>query len=131
MRVLLDDCVPQALRRPIPYHDVVTAAYARLSGYKNGALLKAADDAGFGVLVTGDKTLQYEQNLTGRMLALVSLSANGWRTIQPHAAKIARAVDQAKPGSFTRVECGVFVRRRKTADRSAGGICSIPDQSNL
>ena len=89
---------PRALRRHIPYHDVVTAAYARLSGYKNGALLKAAADTGFDVLVTGDKTLQYEQNLTGRTLALVSLSANGWRTIRPHVAKIAAAVDQAKPG---------------------------------
>jgi len=90
----------------------VTAAYAGFAGLKNGELLKAAADAGFDVLVTGDKTLQYEQNLSGGKIALVSLSANGWRIIEPHVAKILAAVDDAVPGSFVRVECGAFSRRR-------------------
>ncbi len=64
------------------------------------------------MLVTGDKTLQFEQNLKGRRIALVSLSVNSWRIIQPHVAKIAAAVDAAAPGSFTQVSCGTFIRRR-------------------
>jgi len=40
------------------HHETITAAYAGLAGYPNGALLKAAAEAGFDVLVTGDKTLQ-------------------------------------------------------------------------
>lgn len=71
--MLLDECVPQALRRHIAYHEVVAAAYAGLSGFKNGALLKAVGEAEFDVLVTGDRTLQYEQNLSGRTLSVVPI----------------------------------------------------------
>ena len=58
-RVILDECLPHALRNHLP--DAVTAAYAGLVGYKNGVLLKAAIEAGFDVLVTGDRTLTYDK----------------------------------------------------------------------
>jgi hypothetical protein len=110
-RVLVDENLPHALRRHLLNHDAVTAAYAGLAGYRNGELLKAATDAGFDVLVTGDKTLRFEQNLSDLRLALVCLSSPAWRIIKPHVAKIAAAVDVAAPGSFTRVDVGVFSRR--------------------
>lgn len=100
------------MRGYLANHETVTAAYAGLAGLKNGALLRAAAEAGFDVLVTGDKTLQYEQNLAGLNIAIVLLSANAWLVIKPHVAKIAAAVDSAPRGSFTPVDCGVFVRRR-------------------
>jgi len=80
---------------------------------KNGQLLDAAERAGFDVLVTGDRTLQYEQNLARRKIALVSLSAIDWPVIEQHVGRIAAAVDSATPGSFTRVDCGTFVRPRR------------------
>jgi hypothetical protein len=55
----------------------------------------AAEDAGFDVPVTADKTLQFEQNLAGRKLALVCLSANSWKVIQPRPGPIVLAVDAA------------------------------------
>jgi putative NIF3 family GTP cyclohydrolase 1 type 2 len=51
------------------------------AGLKNGKLLEMAEAAGFDILITGDKTLQYEQNMQGRKIALVSLSAVGWRSL--------------------------------------------------
>jgi len=90
MKVLLDENLPHALRKCLSGHDTVTAAYAGLAGYKNGALLKAAIEAGFEVLVTGDKTLQYEQNLESHRIALVCLSAHAWRIIKHHVARIRR-----------------------------------------
>ena len=107
--MLLDECLPDALRNHVP--DAVTVAYAGLAGYKNGALLKAAIEAGFDVLLTGDKTLEYEQNFSGQNIALVCLSANAWPLIKGHVAKIAAAVDCATPGSLIWLECGVFSRR--------------------
>lgn len=104
--------MPHALRRHLSKHDTITAAYAGLAGLKNGALLKAAIEAGFDVLVTGDKTLRYEQNLAVQEIAIVSLSANAWRIIERHLVTIAAAVDAATPGSFTTVECGLFTRPR-------------------
>jgi len=83
-------------------------------GLKNGELLSAAEVAGFDVFVTGDKTLEYEQNLKDLMIAVVSLSAPHWLPIKDHIGRIANAVDIAVPGSFTRVDCGKFARPKRT-----------------
>ena len=111
-RVLLDEQLPHTLRHHLNHHDTMTAAYAGLAGLKNGKLLEAAVSAGFDVLVTGDKTIQYEQNLAECQLAIVSLSAVEWPLIVSQLGKIIDAVNAAAPGSFARVDCGAFSRRR-------------------
>lgn len=108
--MLLDENVAHDLRPFLSGHETFTASYLGWKGLKNGELLDAAEIAGFEILITGDRTLQYEQNLSGRKLALVSLSAVSWPVIEPHVGKIVAAVDNAVAGSFVRVECGVFSR---------------------
>lgn len=115
MKVILDEDLAHVLRLHLPGHDVFTVAYVGWGGLRNGELLKTAEAGGFEVFVTGDQSMRYEQNLSGRKLAIVMLSAIEWRIIKEHMPKIAAAVDQATPGSLTRVECGVFVRRRRPA----------------
>ncbi len=92
MRVLLDENVAHDLRPFLVNHEAFTVAYMGYSGLKNGRLLGAAEAAGFEVLITGDKTLHYEQNMTERTIALVSLSAVRWPVIEPHVQKIADVV---------------------------------------
>ena len=46
MRILVDECVDQRLRLLFTGHECQTAAYAKLSGLQNGALLTAAEAAG-------------------------------------------------------------------------------------
>jgi hypothetical protein len=75
-------------------------------------LLRIAEDNGFDVLVTGDKRLHREQNMEGRKIAVFSLSAVNWPVIEPYVDIILAAVNAAEPGSFTRVDCGTFSRRR-------------------
>jgi hypothetical protein len=41
----------------------------------NGALLLAAEQAGIDLLLTTDQRIRYQQNLTGRNLAIVVLAA--------------------------------------------------------
>jgi hypothetical protein len=98
LKVLLDANVAHDLRPYLQHHDTFTAAYLGWAGLKNGELLDAAEWSGFDVLVTGDRTLHYEQNLSGRKIALVSLSAVSWPVIEPHVAKITTAVDCATTG---------------------------------
>jgi hypothetical protein len=72
MRVFLDQDAPHGIRRYLKKHsdhEVVTAAHQRWELLKNGALLKAIEDAGFDVLVTADQNLKYQQNLTNRKIA--------------------------------------------------------------
>jgi hypothetical protein len=54
VKVLLDEDLPHKLRMAIPNHEVSTVAYVGWAGLKNGALLRAAEDAGFEVFVTAD-----------------------------------------------------------------------------
>ena len=116
MKVLLDENMPHQLRSYLPSHEVFTAVYAGFGGFKNGELLKAAEDAGYDVLLTGDLSLEYQQNLTGRKIAIVSLSVNSWRIVQNHIPAIAAAIAAANPGSFSRVDCGRYKPSKKPHD---------------
>jgi alkanesulfonate monooxygenase SsuD/methylene tetrahydromethanopterin reductase-like flavin-dependent oxidoreductase (luciferase family) len=69
----------------------------------NGDLIKAAESAGFDVMVTGDQNLVYQQNLTSRRVALVVLLANNWPTVKTNLAGIIDAVERAKLGSYQSV----------------------------
>jgi len=113
VKVLLDECLPQKLRHYIENHEVATVGYMGWSGITNGKLLAAAEDAGFDVLLTGDKGLGYQNNLAGRPIGVVALSAISWNIIRHHLPAMQKAVDDAQPGIVKAVECGVFSRPRK------------------
>ena len=76
-RVLLDESIPEKLRRE--FSDALTVETVRYRGWaglKNGALLRAAETE-FDVLVTVDKGLQHQQNVSVRNLAVIVLDAGG------------------------------------------------------
>jgi hypothetical protein len=105
MKIILDESVPQKLRLLIEGgHTVVTTWYRGWSGLKNGALLNAAEQAGFDLFITADQELSYQQNLTGRKMALVVLSTNNWAFVKAHITGIMVAVEAATPGSYTEVD---------------------------
>jgi DMSO/TMAO reductase YedYZ molybdopterin-dependent catalytic subunit len=110
VRVLLDENLPHRLRHALAGHEVMTVAFRGWSGVKNGELLKLAEADGFDVLLTADGNLTYQQNLSGRSIALVGLTALVWEMILPHLPEIVAAVEAAAPGSFRVVECGRFRR---------------------
>ena len=112
MRVLLDENLNHALRNLLGPHEVVTVIYMGWAGLQNGALLRTAEDNGIDVLLTGDQTLHYEQNLTGRRLAIVALSAIQLPLIKEHLPRIIAAIDNAAHGSFQTVSCGTFRREK-------------------
>jgi hypothetical protein len=122
VKVLLDENIPHDVRPFLAHHETFTVAYMGWGGLKNGKLLDTAETAGFGVLITGDKTLEYEQNLARRSIALVALSAVNWPLIEPNVAQIVEAVDEAKPGTLTRVDCGSFTRRRAKKQEPSGEL---------
>ena len=67
-------------------------------------MLAEAERAGFDVLLTADKNMRYQQNLTGRRIALVVLSTPQWPIVRLHIEKIVAAIDSATPGSYGEVE---------------------------
>jgi hypothetical protein len=109
--VLLDENLPHKLRQHLTDHDVKTVAFVGLDGLKNGELLKAAEDAGFEVFVTADRALPYQQNMTERRIAVVALSGQIWALIKIHVEVISETISRARPGTVTRLDCGVFSRK--------------------
>ncbi len=70
MKALLDENLDLRLRKHLGPHEVFTASFQGSDGLKNGKLLEAAEADDFEVLVTGDKSLFHEQNLTRRLPVL-------------------------------------------------------------
>ena len=112
MKVLLDENLDHALRHLLGPHEVMTVAYMGWASLKNGELLRTAEDNGVDVFLTGDGTLAYEQNLTGRRLAVVTLSAIQLPIIRKHLQEVIDTINNAVPGSFQTVDCGTFSRRK-------------------
>jgi len=102
--ILLDNNVPRGLALALTSHTVTEAREHGWATLKNGDLLTVAEEAGFEVLVTSDKSIRYQQNLMGRKIALVVLSQGRWELVRRKLAEIAASVAAAAPGSYTEVE---------------------------
>jgi hypothetical protein len=116
VKVLLDENLAHRLRRNLGAHEVFTVGYRGWAGLKNGDLLQTAEENGIEVFLTGDRTLQYEQRLKGRNLAIVVLSSVEWYMLKNHLVLIVAAIDSAVPGSFQMVDCGTFSRKKPPGD---------------
>ena len=104
MRILFDHGTPAPLIPFLTGHNVTKAKDAGWDRLVNGELLKAAEEAGFEVLITTDKNMVTQQNLKGRAIAIIVLGNSQWRVVQRHVRKIAFAVNAAIPGSYAEVE---------------------------
>ncbi len=105
MHILFDRNVPVGVRRFLSGHEVRTLVEMNWpQQLENGELLKVAEAAAFDVMVTSDQNIRYQQNLTGRKLALLGLGSNIWPIVRNHGTVIAAKVDAATPGSCDFVE---------------------------
>jgi hypothetical protein len=68
---LFDHSTPAPLRHHLEGHEVKEAVELGWDKLSNGELPAEAEQAGFEVLVTADKNIRYQQNLTGRKIAIV------------------------------------------------------------
>lgn len=105
MRILFDKNDPVGVRRFLAKHEVKTFVEMNWSPQlENGDLLTAAEFAVFDVMVTSDQNIRYQQNLTGRNLALVMLGSNIRPVVRSHGPEISGVVDVATPGSYHFIE---------------------------
>jgi glutamate racemase len=104
VRVLFDQGVPVPLRESLRQHEVSTAYERGWATLKNSELLDTVEREGFEVLVTTDKSLRYQQNLSARRIAIVVLTSTSWPRIQHEITAVVRAVNGASPGSYAEVQ---------------------------
>lgn len=105
MLILFDPGTPRGLARALPGHSVTEAKARGWDRLNNGDLLNVAEEAAFDLLFTTDQRIRYQQNLTGRRIAIVVLSGSTrWSRVRLHLERIAAAVNAATPGSYAEVE---------------------------
>lgn len=104
MRILFDHVTPAGIARFLKGHVVIKAKDQGWDRLTNGDLLARAEQARFDVFVTADKNMRYQQNFTGRKIAVVMLSAPNWPIVKLRLEEIAAAVNAATPGSYAEVE---------------------------
>ena len=104
MRVLFDNGVPRGVASVLKEHAVEEARDRGWDRLTNGDLLRAAEVAGFETLLTTDRNIRHQQNLSKRAIAIVALSKGSWPLIKRKLPEIAVAVAAATPGSYADVE---------------------------
>jgi hypothetical protein len=104
MLILLDHSTPAPLRYALKGHVVVETIERGWERLVNGALLETAETAGFEVFITADKNIRYQQNLTRRKIAIITLGNAQWPVLRRYVDRVVAAVDVAVPGSYAEVE---------------------------
>ncbi len=100
MRILFDQGTPVPLRNHLSNHAIATAYERGWAKWSNGDLLTAAESDGFELFITTDQNLRYQQNFTGRKIAILVLPTTRWPEIQQHVGDIAAAVAAMNVGEF-------------------------------
>ena len=105
MRVLLDECIPRKFKSELIGQECGTVPECGLAGKKNGELLDSAEKQGFDVFITLDRGIQYQQNLAGRVIAVLIIRANSNRLtdLLPHVTECPDQPANLVAGSVTTI----------------------------
>ncbi|HEY1159990.1 MAG TPA: hypothetical protein VGE83_05135 [Terracidiphilus sp.] len=104
MLILFDHSTPAPLRYALKGHVVIEAIERGWDRLANGALLDAAEAAGFELLATADKNMHFQQNLTGRKISIVVLGNAQWPVLRRSVERVVAAVNAVIPGRYKEVE---------------------------
>jgi predicted nuclease of predicted toxin-antitoxin system len=102
MKILLDECLPETLKEKFQGNefDVFTAKEMNWKGKKNGKLLAIMNEHGFDVLITVDKNLPYQQNLSQFQIAVIIIKGrrNTLRALSPLVPQLLNEIQFAQKG---------------------------------
>jgi hypothetical protein len=104
MRLLLDECMPRPLKRELAGHHVKTVQEMGWPGTRNGALLRLATTR-FDALLTVDQGVEYQQDRSGLLIAVVILVAasNDVDDLRPLVPATLEGLAAIQPGQVVRV----------------------------
>ena len=102
MKLLLDECLPRKFKHHLHGHECHTVPEEGWAGKKNGDLLSLAEKSGFEVFLTLDRGVEYEQNLQGREIAVILISARSSRLVDflPRIPVVLDAVHTIRAGQL-------------------------------
>lgn len=105
MRILLDECIDETFRYCFTGHLCQTCRYAGFSGLANGQLLAAAEQAGFGVLITVNQNMPHQHSFGGREISLRILRARTTNLddLADLIPDVLNALEALRPGKVLRI----------------------------
>ena len=103
MKILFDHGTPAPLQRHLQEHSVDRSAEKGWDQLENGELIRKAEEEGYEVIVTTDQSTQYQQNLTGRKIAIAVLLSTAWPRVQHRTEEIRKAIEEVQPGELREV----------------------------
>jgi predicted nuclease of predicted toxin-antitoxin system len=102
MKIILDENLPRALKIYLSAYEVTTVQEQGWAGVKNGELMARIDGV-YDVFVTSDKNLKYQQNLTGRGIAIIELPTNRLKILKTITEKIVAEVESISLGMYVQI----------------------------
>jgi predicted nuclease of predicted toxin-antitoxin system len=106
MKILIDECLPDELKGTLAAmgHECRTVRRAGYGSKKNGELLMLAEGR-WDVLLTSDRNIKYQQNMTGRSVSILVLRAksNRMKDLLPLMQACAEALLSIQPGRVVEV----------------------------
>ncbi len=104
MRVLLDEQLPLDLAAALHGHSVDTVAGRSWAGITNGELLRRMEGE-YDALVTMDRGIEFQQNLTTMSIGVLLVRAPSNRMVHLHplVSAILDALPALKPGQLHRI----------------------------
>lgn len=102
MRIILDECVPNIVKRALPDRNIVTVQEMGWGGIKNGKLLKLISQE-FDVFITSDKNLKHQQNLDGLNISIVVLPSNQVPVVKRLVPTIDEALANVSPPELVEI----------------------------
>jgi predicted nuclease of predicted toxin-antitoxin system len=106
MKILIDECLPAGLKGALTAlgHECQTVRKAGFGSKKNGELLTLAEGR-WDVLLTDDRNIKFQQNMTGRSVSILILRAksNRMQDLLPLMPACSEALLSINPGQVIEV----------------------------
>ncbi len=106
MKLLLDECLPRKMKFLLTGsgHYCETVREAGFGGKENGELLSLAEGK-FDVLITVDKSLKHQQNISNRRIGIlvVRAASNDIDDIRPHLPEMLIGLQSIRPGQILEI----------------------------
>jgi hypothetical protein len=110
-RILLDENLPVQLKKELLGHEVRSVAEMKWSGIDNGVLRRM--EGAFDILITADKNIYAQQNLSGRSLSILVVPTNKRRTLMALAQPIRDAVSTLGSSTYATLRFDGKITPRK------------------
>lgn len=105
MNVLIDHCAPAPVGRFFPEHSVDTAGEMGWATFRNGDLLRSAEESGYDLLITCDRDFRDRTRLASPTVAVLLVLPNSWVILRDQREEIRAAAESLGPGDFGEVDC--------------------------